>query len=79
MRDSVLSRLNRLEKTQNTLPHAIVTFLDGHKELLDLHDIAAAFFEKNQKGIISVDWERPGNNSAIFQVLSSPDLWENLL
>lgn len=45
MYDAISVRLKRLEKEQNALPHAIVTFSDGRKERLDFHQVALAFFE----------------------------------
>lgn len=78
MRDSIISRLTRIEKMQSTLPRAIVTFSDGHKERLNIHDIAVAFFDRNAAGIKSVEWERSSNGAVIFQLLSSAEIWENL-
>lgn len=78
MRDTILNRLKRLEMAKNTTPHATVTFSDGHRERLDIHDIAKAFFDRNPAGIVSVEWERSKESSTIFQLLSYPDTWENL-
>ena len=47
MRDTILNRLKRLEMVKNTMPHAVVTFSDGHRERLEIHDIAKAFFDRN--------------------------------
>ena len=78
MRDTLLNRLKRLEMAKNTMPYAVVTFSDGHRERLDIHDIAKAFFDRNPAGIVSVEWERSKDTSTIFQLLSYPDTWENL-
>ena len=78
MRDALLNRIRRLEQEQNTLPHAIVLFVDGHKERLDMHQIAVASFDRNKAGIVSLEWERASDNAIIFQLLSCPDLWKKL-
>ena len=78
MRDALLNRIKRLEREQNYLPRAIVQFADGHRERLDLHQIAVAFFERNKTGIVSLEWERASDDAIIFQLLSCPDLWEQL-
>ena len=78
MRDALLNRIKRLEREQNYLPRAIVQFSDGHRERLDLHQIAVAFFERNKTGIVSLEWERASDDAIIFQLLSCPDLWEQL-
>lgn len=78
MRESILSRLNRLERMQSGLPRAIVQFSDGHSERLDFHEIAVAFFERNRSGIVSLEWEHPDEAAVIFQLLSCPETWENL-
>ena len=78
MYDAISVRLKRLEKEQNALPHAIVTFSDGHRERLDFHQVALAFFEQNKAGIAFLEWERSGDNTIIFQLLSNPDTWTTL-
>lgn len=78
MRETIVNRLKRLEKARNPLPLAVVTFFDGHKESLDLHDLAIAFFERNQARIISVEWEGTGSDTALLQFLESPDTWQEL-
>lgn len=78
MRDSVHSRLSRLEKAYNSLPHAIVKYADGHIERLDFHDIAVAFSERNRAGIVSLEWENPHDTEVVFQLLASPETWELL-
>lgn len=78
MRESILSRLNRLERIQSGLPCAIVQFSDGHSERLDFHEIAVAFSERNRCGIVSLEWEHPNESAVIFQLLSCPETWENL-
>ena len=77
MRESILSRLNRLERMQNSLPHAIVQFSDGHSERLDFHQIAVAFSERNRAGIVSLEWERPNEAAVIFKLLACPEIWDN--
>ena len=78
MGNSIQSRLKRLERAQNTLPCAIVSFSDGHKERLDFHDIAVAFFERNTAGIVFLEWERQNDPAIIFQLLSYPETWEKI-
>ena len=78
MRDALLNRIKRLEREQNYLPRAIVQFADGHRERLDIHQIAVAFFERNKAEIVSLEWERASDDAIIFQLLSCPDLWEKL-
>lgn len=78
MRDALLNRIKRLEREQNYLPRAIVQFADGHRERLDLHQIAVAFFEQNKAGIVSLEWECASDDAIIFQLLSCPDTWEQL-
>ena len=78
MRDALLNRIKRLEREQNYLPRAIVQFTDGHKERLDLHQIAVAFFERNKAEIVSLEWERASDDAIIFQLLSCPETWEKL-
>ncbi len=78
MRETLQNRLKRLENAKNKLPHAVVTFSDGHKERLDMHEIAVAFFEQNRAGIASLEWERASDNAIIFQLLACPETWENL-
>ena len=78
MRDALVNRIKRLEREQNYLPRAIVQFADGHKERLDLHQIAVAFFERNKTEIVSLEWERASDDAIIFQLLSCPDTWEQL-
>lgn len=79
MRDALLNRIKRLEREQNFLPRAIVQFADGHRERLDIHQIAVAFFERNKVGIVSLEWERSSDNAILFQLLSCPDTWEKLI
>ena len=78
MRDALLNRIKRLEREQNYLPRAIVQFADGHRERLDLHQIAVAFFERNKTEIVSLEWERASDDAIIFQLLSCPETWEKL-
>ena len=78
MFDAISARLKRLEKEQNALPHAIVTFSDGHRERLGFHQVALAFFEQNKAGIAFLEWERTVDNTIIFQLLSNPDTWTTL-
>lgn len=78
MRDALLNRIKRLEREQNYLPRAIVQFADGHRERLDIHQIAVAFFERNKAEIVSLEWERASDDAIIFQLLSCPETWEKL-
>lgn len=78
MHDSVKSRLVKLEKVQNFLPFAIVRYSDGHRERLDFHEIAIAFSERNRAGIVSLEWENPHETAIVFQLLSTPGMWEKL-
>ena len=78
MRNSIVARLDKIEKTQRVLPRAVVQFADGHRERLDLHQIAVAFFERNKTGIVSLEWERASDDAIIFQLLSCPEFWEKL-
>lgn len=78
MYDAISARLKRLEKGKNALPHAVVTFSDGHRERLDFHEIAMAFYEQNKTGIAFLEWERTVDNTIIFQLLSNPDTWTTL-
>ena len=76
--DALLNRIKRLEREQNYLPRAIVQFADGHRERLDIHQIAVAFFERNKAEIVSLEWERASDDAIIFQLLSCPETWEKL-
>lgn len=76
MRDALLNRIKRLEREKNYLPRAIVQFADGHRERLDLHQIAVVFFERNKAGIVSLEWERSSDDAVIFQLLACPEIWE---
>ena len=78
MRNSIVVRLDKIEKTRKVLPRAIVQFADGHRERLDLHQIAVAFFERNKAGIVSLEWERPNDAAVVFKLLACPELWARL-
>ncbi|MBE7009106.1 MAG: hypothetical protein E7422_08235 [Ruminococcaceae bacterium] len=78
MREAVERRIKRLEKARGANPHAIVTFSDGHRERLDIHRIAVAFFERNKAGIVSLEWESPTDEATIYELLACPDVWERL-
>lgn len=78
MRETITHRLQRLEKQQNVLPRAVVTFSDGHRERMDFHQIAVVFSERNKAGIISLEWERSTDKAVIFQLLACPEIWEEL-